>query len=1515
MLPSQQPQPREAPAQNAPALPAPRRKKSQRASSSKTHQRPVFTPDRGRSSHSATGIAQGNDAEVEAVLARSWSEVSLGFEEARDRAWRGKALVAWIVESDWFNNGIIVLIVLNSVILACYDPSQSAESSRNAWIDMSDYLFQALFTLEAVLRVAHLGCKGYFRDPLNVCDFVLVVLGFAEYIHAFDAAFAKVFRAFRVLRSFRLLKHIPGMVILLEIISRSYAQLLTVLWLSSFIVFSFGILGVELFKDVSLDTEQFSSVVGFQNILQSFCTLFIVLGREGWVEIADWIEQALPNSSIYFILLTAFGSVLVLNLIVTVLVLNYKNNRHHALALQHNNLYNKVAPIVAKTAERKLLQDGFKAEVSAIHLMRIFEQKHGQTKVLTLDEYLKLRKRYGAQYRRWRKDNKIALQRYDSKDDTLSAAQSDQGNANLNDQEAEAEPEAVARGVQPPFFFEVAVALVILFFTIANVLSHFLQPLEMASTVRVISLCCGTLFSVEVVARMVWARGVVNALRAFSKSQIVDCVLVLVALPLLFAGVFQSLLVLRIPKVLSLRDRYASSSSSPEGPSLNGSGGEEDSQSIVGQVLERLKKGVLAQRFEMLKGSLLQVAPFSLILFLFMHIFAVTGLYLFGETFITSANLSTAALGYGSYLRAFVTTFQVLTGEGWNTLMYETVDAFGPWSVLYYILLLTLGNFIFLNLLLAIFIDAYINGKPESFENSKDQPKADVVTTQVRALKAQMVKQESARTQSSSERPLTSPLHRLRPTSGSKGFIRRKAYEIICWMHQHFALDFFGFAVTVVYAFGFPANEALGHACLVMMYLESIARLAIADIDKMYLADTVAVVLASSHWWFVRTAFTLSLRSVVVVRLLRWDHHVQGMVRSFGKSLPSCLVLCVTAYMVFSAFAAISVERYAGKFMLCEGVPNNKTCFDFANVTNAVQYDLAPCVAELNCYDGKSRFEWSNPKDDGGAEVMNFDAYGPAMRGIFEMATLEAWNEAMLRGTQITRVGQAPKDGSSEYDALFFILLVCVGHLLILQLFIAVMIETFLSEEMSHKGSDLLSSSQLSWVENQVQTIFQDPRKKPPGAEGSRKGLRRQCFRIVDSRRFERVICCAVLLDALLMATQYHGEPEWKTQALAASQSVFAALYLVEAIMKILAYGKAYFLSARHLFDLAIAILAVLSTVSFYTNGFIPNLTSLRVLRIAWVFPSLRAFLQLLGRAVPAMLRVLRVFLMLLYVYMFAGMALCSESVLFHSVASAARTLYIVAIGDNWTGVLKQLESECGENRDWARFMVISYVFCVTFVVMNLLIAVMLQVFEQEFLRNSLDQLSMAKYRREWFKFMSKQSSVKQQDDGKDGQQEEKRLKAPKCAESVPSLPQAGTQQQTRAKMDAQSDSPHFRNGTGQHTHGKPECVETSSVSSQQSFKRSLLSLPGIVRNGSNARDGIANGGRDKAWKSKSFRGSYMSPAVFPQLLVKLKPPLGLVDFSAGVYAKRATKAHPAGEDPPHEGQYVELQLSAVRVE
>ena len=54
-------------------------------------------------------------------------------------------------------------------------------------------------------------------------------------------------------------------------------------------------------------------------------------------------------------------------------------------------------------------------------------------------------------------------------------------------------------------------------------------------------------------------------------------------------------------------------------------------------------------------------------------------------------------------------TVQVLTQEDWNTVMYDGMRATSKWAALYFILLMTIGNYILFNLLVAILVEGFAN--------------------------------------------------------------------------------------------------------------------------------------------------------------------------------------------------------------------------------------------------------------------------------------------------------------------------------------------------------------------------------------------------------------------------------------------------------------------------------------------------------------------------------------------------------------------------------------------------------------------------------------------------------------------------------------------------------------------------------------------------------------------------------------------------------------------------------------
>ena len=84
--------------------------------------------------------------------------------------------------------------------------------------------------------------------------------------------------------------------------------------------------------------------------------------------------------------------------------------------------------------------------------------------------------------------------------------------------------------------------------------------------------------------------------------------------------------------------------------------------------------------------------------------------------------------------------------------------------------------------------------------------------------------------------------------------------------------------------------------------------------------------------------------------------------------------------------------------------------------------------------------------DYGGEWVLydtNFDNVANGMITMFILMTTEGWVQIMWHGVDATNIHMQPKPNTSPAAALFFVLFLIIGYLFVLNLFVAVVIDTF----------------------------------------------------------------------------------------------------------------------------------------------------------------------------------------------------------------------------------------------------------------------------------------------------------------------------------------------------------------------------------------------------------------------------------------------------------------------------------------
>ncbi|MEQ2297216.1 hypothetical protein AMECASPLE_032539, partial [Ameca splendens] len=111
-----------------------------------------------------------------------------------------------------------------------------------------------------------------------------------------------------------------------------------------------------------------------------------------------------------------------------------------------------------------------------------------------------------------------------------------------------------------------------------------------------------------------------------------------------------------------------------------------------------------------LLNSVRSIASLLLLLFLFIVIFSLLGMQVFGGKFNFDDHRPRRS-NFDNFPQALISVFQILTGEEWTNIMYNGIMAYGGPEIpgilvsIYFIVLFICGNYILLNVFLAIAVD------------------------------------------------------------------------------------------------------------------------------------------------------------------------------------------------------------------------------------------------------------------------------------------------------------------------------------------------------------------------------------------------------------------------------------------------------------------------------------------------------------------------------------------------------------------------------------------------------------------------------------------------------------------------------------------------------------------------------------------------------------------------------------------------------------------------------------------
>ena len=628
-----------------------------------------------------------------------------------------KSKIRWFLvcmtQAKQFENFIVFLILLNSLLLGIKDYTDKMnETPRNKFIEDMEPFFTWIFLGECVSKIIaqgwFLGANSYLTDAWNWIDFIVVVTAMMQQIPSMRGMSG--LRTFRLFRPLRSLQNMPSMKILIETLLSSVSQLGGIMGLALFFFLIFAILGVSLWdgrihyrcytaewpdpktgawqtvegderlcgenrkcpkgycnsryvafdagkfppgwpedkldKDTQLNTLNYG-ITCFDDIRYAFLTIFQCITMEGWTKIMNIYEDAYSRVFVvlYFISCVVICAFFLLNLTIAVMLMKYEELDKEHQNQDNNNELRYLGEHIAlpKSLTNFLIeQDSIQINSEAKRILK--------------------------------KEDSFFKQLFAKK--VLTLSEEDQRKRYFRNPIVKC-----CRNVIQNKYFESSIILVIIINTLCLGLEKYPRfPGQMLETLQILNYVFTFIFTIEVVFKMI---GLGIKLFMAENFNIFDLLIVVISYAEMqfqtdpnSPGIFSSFRAFRLFKIFKL-----------------------------------FQVGDLRILIDSIAFTLTTIGDYVILLLLFIYVFALIGMSFFADGIkfdkddnVDLVNGTPPRENFDSIQWSVVTIFEVLMGEGWNDLMYQSIRSVHPLASTYFIFLVMLGNIIMLNLFLAILL-------------------------------------------------------------------------------------------------------------------------------------------------------------------------------------------------------------------------------------------------------------------------------------------------------------------------------------------------------------------------------------------------------------------------------------------------------------------------------------------------------------------------------------------------------------------------------------------------------------------------------------------------------------------------------------------------------------------------------------------------------------------------------------------------------------------------------------------
>uniref|UniRef100_A0A8C1V244 Calcium voltage-gated channel subunit alpha1 I n=1 Tax=Cyprinus carpio TaxID=7962 RepID=A0A8C1V244_CYPCA len=1232
----------------------------------------------------------------------------------------------------------MMVILLNCVTLGMYQPCENIDcsSERCQILQAFDAFIYIFFALEMVVKMVALGIFGrrcYLGDTWNRLDFFIVMAGVVEYSLDLQNINLTAIRTVRVLRPLKAINRVPSMRILVSLLLDTLPMLGNVLLLCFFVFFIFGIIGVQLWagllrnrcypeenftlstgvalpapyyspdeederpficslpqdngimscgdvparrvaghqccldvddvlhhQALGLVTEPFlnasavvpglcvnwnryytrchtghrnphKGAINFDNIGYAWIVIFQVITLEGWVEIMYYVMDAHSfYNFIYFILLIIVGSFFMINLCLVVIATQFSET---------------------KQREHQLMQEQRATRLSSSTLASLVEPSDCYEEIFQLVCHVlrKGRRRTAAFFRTLccKPPEKIAeLFSHCTTDgaapDASAANQETEGEA-PNETERFKRAEGACwgrsrelwmemrvklRGIVESKYFNRGIMVAILINTISMGIEHHEQPEELTNVLEICNIVFTSMFALEMILKLT-ALGFFSYLR--NPYNIFDGIIVIISVCEIVGQSDGCLSVLRTFRLL--------------------------------RVLKLVRfMPALRRQLVVLMKTMDNVATFCMLLMLFIFIFSILGMHIFGCKFSLKTDTGDTVpdrKNFDSLLWAIVTVFQVQRERDgcMCVCVYVCVCVCVSQSLCFRIQKM---------------MEVY---RPDWCERREDWSIY-----------------------------LFSPQNKFRLLCQT--IIAHKLFDYVV-----LAFIFLN-CITVALERPRIHQGSLERVFLTISnYVFTaifVAEMTVKVVSKgLYLGDRAY--LRSS--WNILDGFLVfvSLIDIVVsmtggakilgvlrvLRLLRTLRPLRVISRAPGlklvvetlitslKPIGNIVLICCAFFIIFGI---LGVQLFKGKFYYCVGL-------DVKNITNK-----SDCLS--------ANYRWVHHK-------YNFDNLGQVR----------------------------PVINNNPWMLLYFISFLLIVSFFVLNMFVGVVVENF------HKCRQHQEVEEARRREEKRLKRMEKRRRKAQRLPyySSYGRVRLMIHSFCTSHYLDLFITLIICINVVTMSLEHYNQPQSLETALKYCNYFFSSTFVVEAMLKLIAFGfRRFFKDRWNQLDLAIVLLSVMGITleEIEINASLPInptiIRIMRVLRIARVLKLLkmatgmRALLDTVVQALPQVGNLGLLFVLLFFIYAALGVELFGELVCnveypcegmsrhatFENFGMAFLTLFQVSTGDNWNGIMKDTLRECPPGDSYScnsslqiisPMYFVSFVLTAQFVLINVVVAVLMK--------------------------------------------------------------------------------------------------------------------------------------------------------------------------------------------------------------